>query len=175
MKIARLSVLTVAGLAVLVAGFAADAPPPPRAVAEYLAPEKFSDFRDGLFDSEKGREQLIAAFNAHLATLGERYVPAGQRLELRFRDIDLAGDFEPWRGPSFDDIRIVKDIYSPRMEFDYRLVDALTGAVIREGAEKLSDLGFLMASTLLPSHDQLRYDKEILTDWVRAQFRRAAK
>lgn len=142
----------------------------PRITAEYVDPEKFADFRDGVFDSEKGRQHLMEQLNEHLARLGER-LPAGQRLEIRFTDINLAGDFEPWRGPSFDEIRIMKDIYSPRMEFSYRVLDA-NGAVVREGTEKLSDLAYLMNASPLGSHDALRYDKQLLTDWVRREFRR---
>ncbi|MBA4137432.1 MAG: hypothetical protein C0518_08975 [Opitutus sp.] len=179
MKVTRLAFSLLCSLAVigLASATAADAPAAaaPRAVAEYVAPENFTDFRDGIFASEKGRQHLMEALNDHLVWLGRTYIPVGQRLELRFTNIDLAGDFEPWRGPSFDDIRIVKDIYAPRMEFDYRLVDAATGAVVRQGSEKISDLGYLMSSAQLPTHDQLRYDKQMLTDWARREFRRAKK
>ncbi len=142
----------------------------PRITAEYVNAEKFTDFRDGIFDSEKGRQHLIEQINEHLASLGGR-LPAGQRLEIRFTDINLAGDFEPWRGANFDEIRIMKDIYSPRMEFSYRVLDA-NGAVVREGTEKLSDLAYLMNISMVGSHDGLRHDKQLLTDWVRREFRR---
>lgn len=142
----------------------------PRITAEYVNPEKFTDFRDGIFDTDKGRQHLIEQINEHLATLGER-LPAGQRLEIRFTDINLAGEFEPWRGPHFDEIRILKDIYSPRMEFSYRVLDA-SGSVLREGTEKLSDMAYLMNLSPIGSHDGLRHDKQMLTDWVRREFRR---
>jgi hypothetical protein len=106
----------------------------------------------------------------HLATL-TKHVPPGRRLELRFTDIDLAGDYEPWRGPDFDDIRIMKDIYPPRMKFEFRLLDAKSGAVVREGSERISDMSYLMSAGLLPNHDPLRYDKNLLTDWVRRELR----
>ena len=41
-------------------------------------------------------------------------VPEGDKLTITFTDIDLAGDFEPWRGPQWDEVRIVKAIYPPR-------------------------------------------------------------
>lgn len=151
------------------------AAPAARAVAEFIAPENFADFRDSLFDTEKARQQLGDEIAGHVADIGRRYIPEGQRLEIRFTNIDLAGDFEPWRGPNFDDIRIVKEIYPPRMEFDYRLVDAATGAVIRQGSEKLVDLAYLMSAGRLPSHDQLRHDKQMLSDWMRREFKRTTK
>ncbi len=142
-----------------------------RITAEYVNPEKFSDFRDGVFDTEKGRQHLMEELNDHLADLGRRAIPEGQRLEIRFTNIDLAGDFEPWRGPQFDQIRILKEIYAPRMELDYRLVDAASGAVIRQGTEKLVDMGYLMNLPMMSSNDTLRHDKQMLTDWVRREFR----
>ena len=45
-------------------------------------------------------------------------LPAGQTLTVTFTDIDLAGDFEPWRGGQAMDIRIVKDVYPPRMDLE---------------------------------------------------------
>jgi hypothetical protein len=145
--------------------------PASRITAEYVNPEKFTDFRDGVFDTEKGRQHLMEELNDHLADLSRRAIPEGQRLEIRFTNIDLAGDYEPWRGPQFDDIRILKDIYPPRMELEYRLVDASSGAVIRQGAEKLVDMGYLMNIARLPSQDALLHDKQMLSDWIRREFR----
>ena len=145
--------------------------PASRITAEYVNPDKFTDFRDGVFDTEKGRQHLMEELNDHLANLGRRAIPEGQRLEIRFTNIDLAGDFEPWRGPQFDDIRILKEIYSPRMELEYRLVDTASGAVIRQGTEKLSDMGYLMNLPMLPSNETLRHDKQMLSDWIRREFR----
>lgn len=153
-------------------GLRAEAPAAavPRITADYVDPENFSDFRDAIFDTEKGRQHIMEQLNEHLAQLGER-LPAGQRLEIRFTDINLAGEFEPWRGIYFNQIRIMKDIYSPRMEFSYRVLDA-QGAVLREGTEKLSNLAYLLNVSPIGSHDGLRHDKQLLTDWVRREFRR---
>ena len=175
MKNLRLSVLVFGALAagsILLSG-AEKEKAPARATAEFVAPEKFTDFRQSNLDSDRERESLIERFTEHVADLGNRYIPEGQRLEIRFKDIDLAGDFEPWRGPSFDDIRILKEIYIPRMQLDYKLVDAKSGAVIREGSEKLSNMSYLMTMPRLPSNEPLRHDFELLTDWVRREFRKA--
>lgn len=162
------------GVASVVVAAPAEAPAASRITAEFIKPESFTDFRESHFDSDKERDQLMAEFREMLATL-TRFVPEGQRLELRFTDIDLAGDFEPWRGPQFDQIRIMKDIYAPRMKFDYRIVNAATGAVIREGSEKISDMGYLMNAARIPTSDALRYDKDLLASWVRQAFAKAAK
>jgi hypothetical protein len=68
----------------------------------------------------------------YLHTAGERYVPAGLTLSLQITNIDLAGDLEAWRGPQFDRVRIMRDIYPPRFALQFRLTDA-SGAVVKEG------------------------------------------
>lgn len=176
MKSIRVSAAVLCALLVISASapvLRADANPAsaPRITTEYVNPEKFTDFRDGIFDTEKGRQSLMDELSKHLADLGSRVIPAGQRLEIRFTNIDLAGDFEPWHGPQFDDIRILKDIYMPRMELEYRLVEATTGAVIREGTVKLTDMAYLMNLARLPSQDALHHDKQMFGDWVRREFR----
>lgn len=144
-----------------------------RVRVEFSDPDKFTDFRDSVFGTDKGREALVAQFREVLDDLGRRYVPENRKLEIRFTDIDLAGEYEPWRGPNFDDVRIVKDLYSPRLQFEFRVLDAASGAVVKEGKENIRDMGFLMNAARLPSHDTIRYEKEMLTDWMRREFKPA--
>ena len=106
----------------------------------------------------------------YLRQRAARLLSAGQRLDVTIDDIKLAGDFEPWRGPAMQDVRIMKDIYPPRIDLHFRLTDA-SGATLREGSAKLRDLAYLQHA--LPNDsDPLRYDKRLLGDWLRAEFRR---
>jgi hypothetical protein len=156
---------------VLAAKSAEGKPSPVR--VEFSDPEKFTDFRDSVFGTDKGREALVTQFREALDELGRRFVPENRKLEIRFTDIDLAGEYEPWRGPNFDDVRIVKDLYSPRLQFEFRVLDAASGAVVKEGKENIRDMSFLMNAPRLPSHDTIRYEKEMLTDWMRREFKPA--
>ena len=63
---------------------------------------------------------------------------AGLTLDVRMTNIDLAGEFEPWRGPQFDRVRIMREIYPPRVALEFRLTDA-GGAVVKEGQRVLLD------------------------------------
>lgn len=101
----------------------------------------------------------------------QRVLPAGDRLHVKITDIKLAGDFEPWRGPNSQDIRIIKDIYPPRMDLHFTLTDA-DGKVLREGNRKLRDLAFLQHPIgPFSSTDPLRYDKRLIRDWVQREFK----
>jgi len=114
--------------------------------------------------------QWQKALGDYLRRRAERLLPAGQRLDVSIDDIKLAGAFEPWRGPNMQDVRILKDLYPPRIDLHFRLLDA-NGATLREGSAKLRDLGYLQHS--LPNdNDPLRYDKRLLGNWLDTEFRR---
>lgn len=147
---------------------------PPTAVTAPVArvevvfdqPEKFTDVKDSSVGSDKGRDEYLTLIKEYLEERVPYYLGAGQTLKLIFTDIDLAGDFEPWRGPDFSDVRIVKDIYPPRMSFSCKLVDA-NGAVVKEGQEKLVEMSFQMLAGPSGSSDSLRYEKAMLDNWLR--------
>ena len=91
----------------------------------------------------------------------------GEQLDITVTDIDLAGDYEPWRNLN-QDVRIVRDIYPPRMRLYFTLRDS-QGNVVSEGERRLSDLGFLQGSGLLDT-DPLRYEKRMIDSWTRREF-----
>lgn len=137
----------------------------------FVAPEKFTDVKDDYMETEKGRDALLEQLKNHLVATAGRYLKADQRLEIKVTEVDLAGDFEPWRGPQFQDVRIVKDLYPPRVNLEFRLLGA-DGTVISEGKRELRNIGYLMTAGPLPTTDPLRHDKEMLTNWVRQEFKR---
>jgi hypothetical protein len=146
--------------------------PRPAIEVTFVAPEKFTDVKAGALDSDRGRDALLDQLKEHLVTTAAQYLAPGQRLEIRVTDVDLAGDFEPWRGLDFQDVRIVKEIYPPRASLEFRLIGA-DGKVVREGKRQLQDLAFLL-SVALPASDTLRYDKAMLSDWLQQEFKRAS-
>jgi hypothetical protein len=152
--------------------FAAKPAPVPGAVTiVFDHPEKYTDVKDSWsdYDNERGRDHYLPLLREHLEKTVARRLPAGQQLTLTFSDIDLAGDFEPWRGVQFDDIRVVKDIYVPRLNFAFKVTDA-SGAVIKSGDRKLVELGFQLGITPGFRDDPLRYEKAMLDNWLGQEF-----
>ena len=127
-------------------------------------PEKFTDVKDSDFGTDKGRDAILERLREYLVERADKALPAGQKLVITFTDIDLAGEYEPWRGPQFSDVRIVKSIYPPRLNFSYKITDA-AGKTVKEGKEDLRDLAFEMRLTS-DRQDPLRYEKDILRDWI---------
>jgi hypothetical protein len=142
---------------------------PDRVQVAWAPTEKLSEVRDhpqwrGWLKPDEWQRML----SEHLRKRADVVLPPGERLEVTIDDIKLAGDYEPWRGPNLEDVRIMKDIYPPRLDLHYRLLGA-DGAPIRSGENKLRDMGYLQR-TLPSSNDPLRYDKRQIDEWLRKEF-----
>ena len=174
MKTRQMVLFALAGLA-SAAALSAASINGANAVAEvnFLEPKKFTDVRDSdMGDYE--RTTYLDSLRDHVLEQAKLFVPAGHRLSVTFTDVDMAGDFEPWRGPRFSDVRIVKDIYPPRIELSFQLKDA-EGNVVKQGKRELRDLAFLMKITMAFRDDPVRHEKALIDDWLRSEFPRLAK
>ncbi len=135
---------------------------------EYVHPERFTDFRlqgrSATWTAPIFSREIGAALEQVLA----RRLPGGS-LTLRFNDIDLAGRYEPRRGPQFDNIRFVRTGATPiRLNFDYTLTDS-QGRIVSSGTRGLSDTFYLdrYPNALIRStFDQLFYEKQLLQSWL---------
>lgn len=115
---------------------------------------------------QRDTTQAIESLADWLKRQAERSLPVDQSLRVTLRDVDLAGEYEPGRMGGMYDVRIIKQIYPPRIELDYHLSDA-AGAVLREGEVTLRDTGFLLGAGPV-GNDSLRYEKRMLRDWLRS-------
>ena len=162
--------LVVLGLASCGALRADDTKPDtPRVDVVFVNPEKFTDVRDSYSDTGRFRDERLGELKEHIEKYANKYIPDGQHLALRITDVKLAGDFEPQRGPSFEDVRIIRDIYPPRINLEFKLTDA-NGKVLKEGERKISDINFLATINPYFPDDTLRYEKKLLDDWFRNEF-----
>ena len=149
-----------------------DAPKPiPRFQVSFFEPEKFADVKDSYSGTDRGRDAILSDIKNYIVQRAAVYVPDGQKLAVTITDIDLAGDFEPGAGPQWEDVRLVKEIYPPRINLTFKLTDA-NGNVLKTGTRRLQDLSFLMKLSV-NNGDPLRYEKNLLDDWFRSDFGRA--
>lgn len=137
-------------------------------------PATFTELRysRNRWDAERGSWLLDLA--QYLRKRAEAKLPAGERLELTITNVDRAGDYEPWLGMRHQDMRIVRDIYPPRMTLQVRHFDA-SGALVSEGERKLSDMAFLLGNAPLNDADPLRYEKRMIDSWLRRELATAAR
>lgn len=171
--------------ALLLAGAVASAPAEVRTVTDPAAPRalpadgpvsvdwtdpaKFSEIRQSGNRWEAERGDWVVQLARYLRQRAATRLPAGQTLDVTLTDIRRAGNYESWHGPRGNDVRIVRDLYPPRIELHFVLHGA-GGAVLAQGQRKLSDLGFLQDATRLDDSDPLRFEKRLIDDWLRREF-----
>lgn len=128
-------------------------------------PAEFSEMTRGRDRMETLRGTWVRDLAEYLRDSAAGRLQSGESLDVELLDVDRAGDYEPWRGPDADDIRITRDIYPPRITLRFRHLDA-QGRVLAEGERRLSDPGFMTRALVHRSTDALRYEKRLLDDWL---------
>jgi hypothetical protein len=139
-------------------------------LVEFIDPGSFTDARIGDGLRKGASKSVTSGLTSYLSSRAASHLEAGQLLHIEFTDVDLAGDYEPSTRIALQDVRIVKSVYPPRLEFRWELKDA-TGATLRAGEENLRDLGFQTHVSSRDS-DPLRYEKHVLKRWLRDTFPR---
>jgi len=161
----------LAAAALLVGATAAQAGTASQVDVQYVDPEHFTEFRNagvGVGRNERGWLDTLAR---HIAERAGARLADGQRLSVVVTDVDRAGDYEPWHGGTSADVRIVRDIYPPSVDFDFTLV-AADGTILRAGRERLRDPAFMLRANRYLD-DPLRYEKSLIDDWVDHAFANA--
>lgn len=132
---------------------------------EWTEPDEYRDIYPGNENTKKFRERFFSEINDHLIKLAGA-IPQRFTLKINVTDVDLAGDVH---AGGINQVRIIKDIYSPRMELSFELLDENKN-VVHSGNEKLKDMAFMMSSNLKYRHRSFSYEKQMLDDWFDEKF-----
>ena len=137
-------------------------------------PEKFTDIRPGSGTKKAYQQRVITAFDKIWADFSGK-LPAGYKLEVVVTDLDLAGDVEPlYNGVgakrSINDIRVVKDIFFPKMAFDYVLYDQNNTEIGRAANVKIKDMGFMNSGSVGQNHREFAYEQHMLEKWFNKEL-----
>ncbi len=156
--------------AVAVTAFAAPSEPPARIQVTWAPVEQLSELKNnppnrGWLRPDEWKQSL----GNYLRKSADRLLPAEQQLRVHVDDISLAGRFEPLYRPGQQDVRIMRDVYSPWMNLHFVLL-AADGTTVREGDAKLSDGSYLRRSVPGNPTDPLRYDKRMIDEWLRNEL-----
>lgn len=151
-------------LALVTVGAAAAAAGP--VTVRYDHPENFTETKEvKAFAPSRADPGYLDTLKGYIEKQAAKMLQPGQKLDIVITDVDRAGSYLP-SGATLDPIRVVKDVYPPRMTLHFRLLDA-QGQVIREGERKLSDLGFMYDNPGgFSSTDPLRYEKHMIDRWL---------
>ncbi|MFY8327177.1 DUF3016 domain-containing protein [Pseudoalteromonas sp. ZZD1] len=123
----------------------------------------FNDYRDVRPSNDtKGsyHKRIASNFEKHFNKLAEK-LPQGYKFNVEVIELDLAGDV---RFGGMNELRIIKPIYFPRIEFNYSVTDK-DGQTISENEQvSLKDMGF-MDRIKMGRDEEFYYDKRLITDW----------
>lgn len=141
------------------------ATPPDNVSVRYKDPQHFTEAKRSLGVHLVDADAYLEPLKAYIVRRASRILAPGQRLDIEVTDVVRAGAYEPWRGPNFNDVRIVKDIYPPRIDLNFTLHGA-DGKVLRQGQRKLRNAAFLSSGSPV-DQDSLRYEKSLIDLWLR--------
>lgn len=127
--------------------------------------DKYSDIDAGNGLKKQFQERTFKSFEKHFAKLA-KLLPENQKLVLNITNVDLAGDVN-YGG--IDRVRVVKDIYFPRLKFSYQLLSA-NNTEIKAADVSLKDMGFLTHSRLKYRSKPLSYEKGMVDKWFKNTF-----
>jgi hypothetical protein len=127
--------------------------------------ESYRDILPGNGNKKAFRERTFKALEKHFSKLAAE-LPEKQILKIEVTDVDLAGDTH---AGGINQFRIVKEIYIPRIEFNYQLLDE-SGKVIKTEELNVKDMNFLSNSQLKYRNEFLGYEKKMLDDWFYETF-----
>lgn len=132
-------------------------------------PAGFTELRNSRNRFEARRGDWVRNIARHLARRAERELAPGERLEVEITDIERAGEYEMATGYS-DHVRVIRDIYPPRIDLRYTRFDD-QGNVVDSGERELTDLGFLArGGGSVGMGDPLRHEKRLVDDWIRSDI-----
>lgn len=161
------------GLAVASFAVAAAEAPASRITVDWAEPSSLSETKEAHGRTWNRGDAWLVDLRKYIQRRAERLLPPRERLDVTITDIKLAGAYEPSRNARYDDVRVVRSIYPPRIDLRFTRTGA-NGQVIAEGERKLRDPGFL-SRTVGNSSDPLRYEKRMLDDWLRRDVAAGAR
>ncbi|MCQ9616376.1 DUF3016 domain-containing protein [Paenalcaligenes niemegkensis] len=136
---------------------------------EFINASEFAEMRSHRLQRDSDSKAWMESLRKHLEQQAPQYLPPKTHLLVQLTDIKLAGEYEPWRRAGLYDVRIVRDIYPPRIDLNYQLSNN-QGQTFKDGNAKLRDSAFLMRAHGYHD-DPLRYEKTLLDDWLRREFK----
>lgn len=124
-----------------------------------INPRDFSDIDTGNFGIQSDFEQSVA--QALAEALAEHFKETDVTIDITFTNIDLAGETRY----NMQEIRVLKDLYIPRMSFEYVIKD-VAGNVMLADTVDIKDMGYLSNRLFgREANDLIGYDKRMLIEY----------
>lgn len=155
-------------LSLLVAGTAAAA----EVKVEYKDYKKFTDMKPANEARGSFEKRTMASFDKIFADLAKQ-LPEGYSWNVVVTDIDLAGDVNHMFTQTGQQIRVIKDVFIPRVNFSYTLLDQNKGVVAEEKDLKVKDMGFMSRISNTRANEAYEYERVMLERWFKDKIQPA--
>jgi len=132
----------------------------------FVEPGRYTDAHLHGHFGAKAVAATLVGLQQHLEALDRRHLRPDQALTVEVLDVDLAGEYRPWRVAAAD-VRVMRSVTWPRITLRYVLREG--DAVVMSGEEAVVDLEYLTRSRRVAG-ESLGYEKAMLDDWFRARF-----
>jgi hypothetical protein len=130
-------------------------------------PDEYRDIHAGNGSKKHFRKTTFKELEKHISKLAKK-LPDNQKLEIEVTNIDLAGDVNIG---GVRQLRIIKDIYYPRFEFEFKLL-AADDTIILTKKENIKDMGFMVHNHLKYRNQSLGFEKQLLDEWFQKAFKK---
>jgi hypothetical protein len=127
--------------------------------------KKFRDIHSGNENRKSFRERTFKQFEQHFTKLSAQ-LPEKQLLKINMTNVDLAGDTHIG---GINQTRIVKELYFPRLNFSYELLDE-KGNTLKAETIELKDMNFMSGAQLKYRNKALGYEKKMIDAWFKESF-----
>jgi hypothetical protein len=126
---------------------------PPRVEASYVLDER-----------DPSAERVLEELKRHIERRALPLLASGQELSVALMSLHLAGQKSWTHG--HNGVRVISDGTPVRIELAFRLTDSANG-VVSQGTRLLRSPGYFVADR---GNDPLRFEKELLDDWLSREF-----
>jgi hypothetical protein len=131
--------------------------------------DSYTDIRSGNQSIKSMRSGIEKSIGGEFSELAGQ-LPAGYVLDVTVTDLDLAGEVDPIPTRSVDQVRVLKDIYFPRMTFDYRLTGSDGAVLLAEQKVELKDMQYLSNMRVTRTSEAFYSERRMVRDWFSKQL-----
>ncbi len=86
---------------------------------DFVQPERYIDLSLSGSTTERIQTHVLEELKRYLQELAARGLPPSHTLHVTVYDLDMAGEYEPWRVPDLTNTRFIRDVYRPRIALGY--------------------------------------------------------
>ncbi|MCA1930256.1 DUF3016 domain-containing protein [Rheinheimera sp.] len=133
---------------------------------EYKDYKKFTDMKPANEPRGSYEKRTMASFDKIFADLAKQ-LPEGYNWQVVVTDIDLAGDVNYMFTQTGQQIRVIKDIFIPRINFSYKLFDQNKVLVTENNELKLKDMGFMTRISNVRADQPYEHERVMLERWFK--------